>query len=165
MWEAGTARADAQVEGLVAQSASVLKPFEHPDGLSPAFRSPALLDTTGVAMPDEEIFAPVLQVERAPSFDAAIAAANRTRFGLAARLISDDPALWERFASEVRAGVVNRNRATIGAAASMPFGGPGGSGNHRPSAHCAANCCAWPMASFEAAAVADARGDMRGVAA
>lgn len=157
------ARADAQVGAMIARGARVLRPFAGVAGLSDAFRGPALLDVTGIDAPDEEIFAPVLQVRRVADVDAAIAAANDTRYGLAAGLISDDAALWDRFATEVRAGVVNRNRPTVGAAATMPFGGPGESGNHRPSAWYAADYCAWPMASFEAATVADTRGDMRGV--
>lgn len=157
------ARADAQVSGLIERGAKVLQPFLRVEGLSDAFRTPALLDVTGIDAPDEEIFAPVLQVERVEDFDAAIRAANRTRYGLAAGLVSDDAALWERFAIEVRAGVVNRNRPTVGAAATLPFGGPGDSGNHRPSAWYAADYCAWPMASFEAGMVADTSGDMRGL--
>ena len=103
-------------------------------------------------MPDEEIFAPVLQVIRVPDFNAAISTANMTRFGLAAGLVSHDEALWQRFVSEVRAGVINRNRPTVGASGAMPFGGLGASGNHRPSAFYAADYCAYPIASFEAAA-------------
>ncbi len=160
--EAAT-RADAQVAALADRGARVLRPFARIAGLSDAFRSPALLDTTGIGVPDEEIFGPVLQVERVPSFDAAIAAANRTRYGLAAGLVSGDAVLWERFATEVRAGVVNRNRPTVGAAATLPFGGPGKSGNHRPSAWYAADYCAWPMASFEAPDVRDTRAEMRGL--
>lgn len=101
-------------------------------------------------MPDAEIFAPVLTVRRVADFDAAIAAANDTAYGLSAGLISADEALWDRFLSESRAGIVNRNRPTTGAAGNMPFGGAGSSGNHRPSAYYAADYCAWPVASFEA---------------
>jgi succinylglutamic semialdehyde dehydrogenase len=38
------------------------------------------------------------------------------------------------------------------------------SGNHRPSAYYAADNCAWPMASFEAARLADTGSELRGVA-
>ena len=120
------------------------------DGSSGAFLTPAIFDVTGIAAPDEEIFAPVLQVARMPDFDAAITAANDTRFGLSAGLVSADDALWRRFVGEIRAGVVNRNRPTTGASGAMPFGGLGESGNHRPSAYCAADYCAFPVASFEA---------------
>ncbi len=148
--EAAAARAQEQVAALVALGAKVIRPFAGIAGRGPAFVSPAMLDVTGLAVPDEEIFAPVLQVTRVPTFDAAIDAANATRYGLSAGLVCADDALWQRFALGVRAGVVNRNRPTTGAAGSMPFGGLGDSGNHRPGAYYAADYCAWPMASFEA---------------
>jgi len=104
----------------------------------------------------------VLQLIRVPDFDAAIAAANATSFGLSAGLLADDPALWRRFLAESRAGVVNWNRPTTGAAANMPFGGLGQSGNHRPSAYYAADYCAYPVASFEAEAIVDLSGELGG---
>nr|HMN54349.1 aldehyde dehydrogenase family protein [Sphingopyxis sp.] len=99
---------------------------------------------------DEEIFGPVLQVLRVPDFDAAIVAANDTAYGLSASLLSADDRLWDRFLARSRAGVVNRNRPTNGAASNLPFGGSGASGNHRPSAWYAADYCAYPVASAEA---------------
>ncbi|MFS0736879.1 succinylglutamate-semialdehyde dehydrogenase [Sphingomonas sp. 1P06PA] len=114
------------------------------------FLSPALIDVTNVAeRPDAEIFGPVLQLVRVPDFDAAIAEANNTRFGLAASLIADDPAHYDRFWSNIRAGVVNWNRPTNGAPSNAPFGGVGLSGNHRPSAYYAADYCAYPVTSSE----------------
>ncbi|MBT0668266.1 succinylglutamate-semialdehyde dehydrogenase [Novosphingobium profundi] len=142
--------AHRQVGALIDHGARSLRAFHGLEGRSSAFVSPAILDVTGIEVPDEEIFAPVLQVRRVPDFDAALAAANATRFGLSAGLVSQDEALWSRFVEESRAGVVNRNRPTTGAAANMPFGGLGDSGNHRPSAYYAADYCAYPIASFEA---------------
>jgi succinylglutamic semialdehyde dehydrogenase len=159
---AAAQRAAAQVAGLVERSARVIRPFENIEGRSEAFVRPALLDVTGTFVPDEEIFAPVLQVSRAPSFNAAIEAANNTRFGLSAGLISGNDLMWERFVAECRAGVVNRNRPTTGAAASMPFGGVGESGNHRPSAYYAADYCAYPLASFEAPSLSGSRDALEG---
>lgn len=116
------------------------------------FVSPAILDvTTAHDVPDEEWFGPLLQVRRVPDFDAALAAANDTEYGLAAGLLSDRRELWERFADEVRAGVVNWNRPTTGASSALPFGGIGKSGNHRPSAWYAADYCAYPVASMTGA--------------
>jgi len=114
------------------------------------YLTPGLVDVTGVEVADSENFGPLLQLIRAPDFDAAIARANATRFGLAAGLLSDDEGLYRRFWSEARAGIVNWNRPTTGAAATAPFGGPGLSGNHRPSAYYAADYCAYPVASIEA---------------
>lgn len=135
------------------------------EGLSEAFIAPGIIDVTGLEVPDEEIFAPILQVRRAANFDEALGLANATRYGLSAGLISDDGALWERFLQRIRAGVVNWNRPTTGAAGSAPFGGLGASGNHRPSAYYAADYCAYPVASFEAAGVLPTIGEMKGVRA
>ncbi len=145
--------ARAQVDRLIALGADVIRPLAPVAGRNPAFVQPALLDVTGIdsqATPDEEIFAPVLRVRRVADVDAAIRHANATRFGLSAGLVTVDDALWQRFLVEARAGVVNCNRPTTGAAGSTPFGGLDESGNHRPSAYYAADYCACPVASFEA---------------
>lgn len=114
------------------------------------FLSPGIVDVTDVVgAPDEEWFGPLLQVVRVPNFDAALAAVNATEYGLAAGLLSDDPALWKQFMLQARAGIVNWNRPTTGAASTAPFGGIGKSGNHRPSAYYAADYCAYPVASIE----------------
>ena len=133
------------------------------NGLSDAFVSPGFVDVTGVEVADEELFAPLLQVRRVASFDEAIAAANATRYGLSAGLISNQSELWAKFLNRIRAGVVNWNRPTTGAAGSMPFGGLGASGNHRPSAYYAADYCAYPVASFEAEAVLHTVSDIKGL--
>lgn len=113
-----------------------------------AFVSPGVVEMTRAAdFPDEELFGPLMQVFRAPDFEAAIRLANATRFGLSAGLVSDDDHLWEKAQAEVRAGILNRNRLTAGASAAMPFGGPGLSGNFRPGGYYAADYCAWPQAS------------------
>jgi succinylglutamic semialdehyde dehydrogenase len=141
LWRAFDAR--------VAAGARVLHPMVRLDCAGP-FLAPGVIDVTGVDAPDEELFGPLLQVIRASDIDAAMSAANATRFGLSAGLISEDPALFERFRRDIRAGVVNWNRPTTGAASGAPFGGVGQSGNHRPSAFYAADYCAYPVASLEA---------------
>jgi succinylglutamic semialdehyde dehydrogenase len=133
------------------------------EGLSEAFVTPGMVDVTGVDTPDEELFAPWLQVRRVASFDDALKTANATRYGLSAGLISNESKRWEQFVNRIRAGVVNWNRPTTGAAGSMPFGGLGASGNHRPSAYYAADYCAYPVASFEAETVADTLKDIKGL--
>jgi succinylglutamic semialdehyde dehydrogenase len=113
---------------------------------------PGLIDMTEAgAVPDDEVFGPLLQIRRVAHFDTAVAAANDTRFGLAAGLIGGDEALNRQFWRGVRAGVVNWNRPTTGASSAAPFGGVGASGNHRPSAFYAADYCAWPVAGLESA--------------
>jgi succinylglutamic semialdehyde dehydrogenase len=116
-----------------------------------AFVRPGLIDMTGASADhDEELFAPFAQVFRVDSFDAAIARANATKFGLSSGLVSDDGDLWAIANQRLRAGLINWNRPTTGAASSLPFGGPGFSGNARPSAFYAADYCAFPIARQEA---------------
>ncbi len=129
------------------------RPIRHLERLSDdrPFLMPALIDTTQMAeRPDVELFGPILQVIRADDFDQAIAEANNTRYGLSASLISQTPALYDRFWANIRAGIVNWNRPTNGASSAAPFGGIGWSGNHRPSAYYAADYCAYPVVSNEA---------------
>jgi succinylglutamic semialdehyde dehydrogenase len=115
------------------------------------FLTPAIIDVTDVAeRPDAELFGPVLQVIRVPDFDAALAEANATRYGLAASLVGGSPELYDRFWANIRAGVINWNKPTNGAPSNAPFGGLGLSGNHRPSAFYAADYCAYPVTSSEA---------------
>lgn len=112
--------------------------------------SPGIIDMTRVKTPpDEELFAPFVQIHRYDSFDHAIQLANQTRYGLVAGLLSDKEERYQQFYQQVRAGLINWNRPTTGAASSLPFGGVGLSGNHRPSAYFAADYCAYPVASME----------------
>lgn len=112
--------------------------------------SPGIIDVTQCSQrEDRELFGPLLQVVRVSDFDAAIAEANNTRYGLAAGLICDDRALYEKFYARIRAGIVNWNRQLTGASSAAPFGGVGLSGNHRPSAYFAADYCSYPVASME----------------
>ncbi|MDN4061022.1 succinylglutamate-semialdehyde dehydrogenase [Massilia sp. YIM B02769] len=114
------------------------------------FVTAGIVDVTDAqGIPDEEWFGPLLQIVRVKDFDAALKVANATEFGLAAALLSPSEELWKHFAVRARAGIVNWNRPTTGAASSAPFGGVGKSGNHRPSAYYAADYCAYPVASIE----------------
>jgi succinylglutamic semialdehyde dehydrogenase len=128
------------------------RPIRHLERPVPGrpFLTPAMIDVTGVAdRPDVELFGPLLQVIRHADVDAAIAEANATRYGLSASLVSQTPELYDRFWANIRAGIVNWNRPTNGAASNAPFGGIGWSGNHRPSAWYAADYCAYPVVSSE----------------
>jgi succinylglutamic semialdehyde dehydrogenase len=138
---------------MAAKGGKVLLQMRQPDP-DAGFVTAGIVDVTDAApIPDEEWFGPLLQVIRVKDFDSAIEAANATEFGLAAALLSPSEELWKRFAVKARAGIVNWNRPTTGAASSAPFGGVGKSGNHRPSAYYAADYCAYPVASIETAAL------------
>lgn len=115
-----------------------------------AFLSPGLIDMSSAALiTDEEIFAPLLQIYRYDDFDEALEIANNTRYGLAAGLISNSEKHYQHFFRNIQAGLINWNRPTTGASGSLPFGGIGASGNHRPSAYFASDYCAYPIASLE----------------
>ncbi|AAW86777.1 succinylglutamic semialdehyde dehydrogenase [Aliivibrio fischeri ES114] len=118
--------------------------------LGHAFVSPGIIDATNVAeLPDEEYFGPLLQVIRYTTLAQAVELANDTRYGLSAGLVSTDDSEWDYFVEHIRSGIVNRNRQLTGASGDAPFGGPGASGNLKPSAYYAADYCAYPMASME----------------
>ena len=145
---AASALMDAQ-EILLGTGAVALLEMTQPDSNS-ALLTPGIIDVTEVSdRSDEELFGPLLQVIRYADFDAAIAEANNTAFGLAAGLLSDSEARYQQFWLESRAGIVNWNKQLTGAASSAPFGGVGASGNHRASAYYAADYCAYPVASLE----------------
>ncbi|MEM8988104.1 MAG: aldehyde dehydrogenase family protein, partial [Pseudomonadota bacterium] len=139
----------AGYEALLAAGGQALRPLVRRAADLP-FLSPALVDVTdATGVPDEEHFGPILQVRRVSDFDAAIEEANNTQYGLSAGLISDDRAKYDTFLVRSRAGIVNWNNQTTGAAGTAPFGGIGLSGNHNPSAYYAADYCAYPVASME----------------
>ncbi len=128
------------------------QPLNHLNRPNPnlPFLSPAIIDMTRATdRPDVELFGPILQLVRVKTFDEAIIEANSTRYGLASSLIGGSPETYDKFWANIRAGVINWNRATNGAPSTAPFGGIGLSGNHRPSAYYAADYCAYPVVSME----------------
>ncbi|WP_163034875.1 succinylglutamate-semialdehyde dehydrogenase [Pseudomonas viridiflava] len=134
---------------LLAKGAVSLLEMRQPLAQS-ALLTPGIIDVTAVSeRSDEELFGPLLQAIRYADFDAAIAEANDTHYGLAAGLLSDSEARYQQFWLESRAGIVNWNKQLTGAASSAPFGGVGASGNHRASAYYSADYCAYPVASLE----------------
>ena len=138
---------DAQ-ESLRKQGGECFVEMKRMDG--GAMLSPGLIDVTSVKQQsDDELFGPLLQLVRVQTFEQLIAAANRTAYGLAAGIFTNEPALYERFYRGVRAGIVNWNCSLTGASGRMPFGGIGRSGNHRPSGYHAAQYCSYPTASLE----------------
>ena len=143
---------DNLVESFLALMSRGGKPIKHmavPIQGRP-FLSPGIIDVTEMRdRPDIELFGPLLQVIRVANFEAAIAEANNTRFGLSASLIGGTPEQYDEFWANSRAGIVNWNAPTNGASSSAPFGGVGLSGNHRPSAYYAADYCAYPVVSSE----------------
>ena len=134
---------------LLSHGARPIKHLVRPNEALP-FLSPAIIDTTAMKeRPDVELFGPILQVIKVDDLDEAISEANATRFGLAASLIGGTPQEYNRFWANIRAGIVNWNRPTIGPSHAAPIGGTGLSGNNRPTGYYAADYCAYPVASGE----------------
>ena len=134
---------------LVARGGVSLVEMESHRGCD-ALISPGIIDVTDMKdRVDEELFGPLLSIIRVADFDAAIAEANNTAYGLSAGILTDNKDLYKKFIHRIRAGIVNWNRQTTGASGKLPFGGCGRSGNNRPSAYFAADYCSFPVASLE----------------
>ena len=137
-------------DDLIAAGATVIKRSESMRD-NEALLSPGLIDVTALKKrSDEEMFGPILQVIRVADFDAAIAEANNSAYGMSSSLLCDDKQLYQKYIHQIRAGVVNWNRPTTGATGKLPFGGCGISGNNRPSGYFATDDCNWPIATLEA---------------
>ncbi|MEE9130486.1 MAG: aldehyde dehydrogenase family protein [Phycisphaerales bacterium] len=97
---------------------------------------------------DCEVFGPFVQIAIVDDLKHAIEQANATRYGLAASIFTTDDQAYEEFFGSVKAGCINRNTGTAGASSTLPFGGLGHSGNHRPAAAFAVDYCAYPIANM-----------------
>jgi aldehyde dehydrogenase (NAD+) len=104
-----------------------------PDGKEGTlFMSPTVFAdvTLTMRLAQQEVFGPVLAVQKFRTEDEAIEIANGTRYGLAAGLWSNDINRAHRVAKELRAGSVWVNTYRT-SAAQAPFGGFGNSGYGR----------------------------------
>jgi len=77
----------------------------------------------GDRLAQEEVFAPVLAMMTADSYDEAVRIVNDTCYGLSAGIVTADLGTAIRFAHDVDAGVVKVNQPTTGMAMNAPFGG------------------------------------------
>ncbi|ALK09738.1 aldehyde dehydrogenase family protein [Blastochloris viridis] len=76
-----------------------------------------------------ELFGPITTLYRVADFEAAVALANNTPYGLTAAIHTRDVDRALTFASRVRSGVATLNGGTHGSEPHMPFGGVKASGN------------------------------------
>lgn len=97
------------------------------------------------------IFIPYDEIEEA------IEIANITNYGLAFSIFTEQESLFEKCIQEVNAGIINKNRSTVGASSKLPFGGVKNSGNHRPAA------VSMIDATVHAASSLDYRGETQGI--
>ncbi|CAN3127363.1 aldehyde dehydrogenase family protein [Mycobacterium sp. smrl_JER01] len=96
-----------------------------PDSPGGYFVRPAVFTDAapGMRIVDEEVFGPLLAVQRAASLEEAVDLANATEFGLSASMVTGDLAVAQMFARRSRTGLVKINQPTTGMAMNAPFGG------------------------------------------
>jgi len=124
-------RLEQQVRRSVAQGATLLVGGTRPTGRGYFFAPTVLFDTSSdPPAEDEEVFGPVATLFRVRDTAAAIALANRTRFGLGASLWTADSGLARQLAREIEAGQVFINGMVI-SDPRLPFGGVKQSGYGR----------------------------------
>jgi acyl-CoA reductase-like NAD-dependent aldehyde dehydrogenase/nicotinamidase-related amidase len=75
------------------------------------------------AIAQQETFGPVAVLLPAADFDEALMLLNGVDQGLVAALLSDDPAMHARFASEAQAGILNLTPGPLPVHPDAPFGG------------------------------------------
>jgi malonate-semialdehyde dehydrogenase (acetylating)/methylmalonate-semialdehyde dehydrogenase len=90
-----------------------------------AFAAPVIFDYVdpGSELARDEIFGPVMAIVRAPTLDAAIAIANRSRYGNASSIFTKDGGSARTFASRIEVGMVGINVGIAAPMAFFPFGG------------------------------------------
>jgi len=76
----------------------------------------------------EEIFGPIVGIQRARDAEHALELANDTEFGLTAAVFSGDLARGERFARRIQSGMAHVNDIPVADEANIPFGGEKNSG-------------------------------------
>ncbi len=93
------------------------------------FMGPTILDDVEPTMSvaQEEVFGPVLLVERVPTIDRAIDIVNASRYGNAAAIFTRDGGSARRFRREVAAGMIGVNIGVPAPMAFFPFAGWKGS--------------------------------------
>jgi len=147
----------ASYEAMIKAGGRALVAMRAVDGHEGWYVSPGVVEVDGFtkhadfkhgAGADVEVFGPLLRISVVNSLDEAIAQSNATNFGLAASIFTQDAAVAERFAREVKAGCINWNTGTAGASSKLPFGGLGHSGNHRPAGAFSVDYCAYPVAGM-----------------
>lgn len=97
----------------------------------------------------QEIFGPEAGLYPVADLDEAVAAINDSDYGLVASVMTAQRSAFERCVGRVRTGLLNWNRATVGASGRLPFGGLRRSGNDRPAGVTATLYCTVPQALLE----------------
>lgn len=102
-----------------------------------------------------ELFGPDIVLYSTASDVEAAQIANATDYGLAMSVFTADEERFDQIAYDLRTGILNLNRSTVGASSRLPFGGVKKSGNHRPAAILAGLYCTYPQATLRVPAGSD----------
>lgn len=115
----------ARVENWVLEAMHQGASAHSPVCRDKAVMNPVILSGTekGMRVRDEEVFGPVICVERVSSFEEAIEHLNDTRYGLQASLFTDSQNEINTFFEKVQAGNLLVNRAPGFRVDHMPYGG------------------------------------------
>jgi acyl-CoA reductase-like NAD-dependent aldehyde dehydrogenase len=127
--ESAAVRVEAAIAEAVAKGATL-----HTGGTrNGAVVAPAVLSDVGHALSlyCDEVFAPVVIVQRYDTLDEAIEGANETRFALQAAVFTGSLATADRCFRELRAGSVIVNRSSNFRLDQLPYGGIAESGTGR----------------------------------
>ncbi len=129
----GAERVEAQVAQAVADGATVVTGGKRRDN----FYEPTILTgvTPGTPAFAEETFGPVLPLIPYDDFEAALALANDSPFGLQAAIFTHDIRRVMRAYELLDVGTVVVNHTTAVRVETLPFGGNKGSGNGREGIH------------------------------
>ncbi|WP_136439325.1 aldehyde dehydrogenase family protein [Pacificoceanicola onchidii] len=128
-----SAAAAERLAGLIGDAVSKGATLIGGGRVSDAYLEPTLLDRVEPDMRiyREEVFGPVLSITRVRNDLEAVTVANDSEYGLAAAVISQDPARAEAVALQVQSGVCHINRSTFDDTPHAPVGGVKASGYGR----------------------------------
>ena len=116
----------SRVDGAIAQGATLLAGGE---AVGACYQATLLADVPPDSdFAQHETFGPVLAVEVVDSAEEAVEHANRTSYGLASGIITQDADLGLALAQKLDSGIVHINDQTIADEPQMPFGGVKDSG-------------------------------------
>jgi acyl-CoA reductase-like NAD-dependent aldehyde dehydrogenase len=89
------------------------------------FITPAIFDHVkpNSRLAQEEVFGPVLSVQRVKDWEEAVEVANNVRFGLTSSIYTNNIARCLQYADQIETGMLHVNSPTVGGEAHLPFGG------------------------------------------